>query len=113
MGEKMGDYISRRAAIKAIDDLPNCYNGYSDTYDKAYIIGVLEELPRVDVPDRKVGEWITEHDSWGGLFKTVRAHKCSICGNYLDFDGVNAGRGDANYCPNCGAKMSGDIKDGE
>lgn len=54
----MSDCISRRAAIQAIDDLPNCYNGYSDTYDKAYIIGVLEELPSVDVPDRKVGKWI-------------------------------------------------------
>ena len=31
--------------------------------------------------------------------------KCSNCGNYLDFGGVNAGRGAANYCPNCGAKM--------
>jgi len=31
--------------------------------------------------------------------------KCSNCGNYLDFGGVNAGRGSANYCPNCGAKM--------
>ena len=41
----MDDLISRRAAIKAVDELPNCYNGYSDTYDKAYIIGVLEELP--------------------------------------------------------------------
>lgn len=52
----MNNLISRQAAIKAIDDLPNCYNGYSDTYDKACIIGVLEELPRVDVHDRKVGE---------------------------------------------------------
>lgn len=31
--------------------------------------------------------------------------KCSHCGNYFDFRGVNAGRGAANYCPNCGAKM--------
>ena len=41
----MDDMISRQAAIKAVDDLPNCYNGYSDTYDKACIIGLLEELP--------------------------------------------------------------------
>ncbi len=39
------DLISRQAAIKAVYDLPNCYNGYSDTYDKAWIIGLLEELP--------------------------------------------------------------------
>lgn len=41
----MDDLISRQAAIKAVYDLPNCYNGYSDTYDKAWIIGLLGELP--------------------------------------------------------------------
>ena len=40
----MDDLISRQAAIKAIEDLQDCYNGFSDTYDKACIIGVLEEL---------------------------------------------------------------------
>jgi hypothetical protein len=43
----MDDTISRRAAIKAIDDLPNCYNGYSDTYDKAYNIGVMAAIAKV------------------------------------------------------------------
>lgn len=41
----MSDLISRQNAIKAIKDLPNCPNGYSDTYDKARIIGVIEDLP--------------------------------------------------------------------
>lgn len=41
----MKDLISRQAAIQEIKDLPDCQNGYSDTYDKAQIIGVLEELP--------------------------------------------------------------------
>lgn len=44
----MSDLISREAAIKVIDDLPNCPNGYSDTYDKSCIIGVLEEMLTVD-----------------------------------------------------------------
>lgn len=44
-GWKEGREALRQEAIKAVDDLPNCYNGFSDTYDKAYIIGVLEELP--------------------------------------------------------------------
>lgn len=32
-------------AIDVINDLPNCPNGYSNTYDKASIISVLEEVP--------------------------------------------------------------------
>ena len=85
----MRDLISRRAAIKAIDELPNCYNGYSDTYDKAYIIGVLEELPSVDVPDRKVGKWIYKPTEPLG-------YECSVCGK---------GCCRFNFCPNCGARM--------
>lgn len=54
-------------------------------------------------PDRKRGKWIKE--KCRGL-----VYKCSACGNYLDFSGVNAGRGNANFCPNCGAEM--EEKDG-
>lgn len=36
---------------------------------------------------------------------TGRVYQCSYCGNFLDFDGVNCGRGSANYCPNCGREM--------
>lgn len=36
--------ISRQAAIQEIKELPDCQNGYSDTYDKEQIIGILEEL---------------------------------------------------------------------
>ena len=42
-------YIKREDAIKAILDLPNCYNGFSDTYDKERIISTIEEVPSVDV----------------------------------------------------------------
>lgn len=51
----MSDLISRQAAIEEIKDLPNCPNGFSDTYDKAYIIAVLEELPTIEP---KHGKWI-------------------------------------------------------
>jgi len=49
------DLIKRSDAIRAIDELPNAYNGWSDAYDKAYIIGTLEEAPSADRPQ---GEWI-------------------------------------------------------
>lgn len=63
----MNDLISRRAAIKAIDDLPNCYNGYSDTYDKACIIGTLEEVPTIDaVPVVRCRECKNMYEDCGG-----------------------------------------------
>lgn len=96
----MNDLISRRAAIKAIDDLPNCYNGYSDTYDKAYIIGVLEELPTIDPV--KHGKWIDDK----GLYR------CSVCNNlWTTWWAVVVPEErmykEMKYCPNCGAKMDG------
>ena len=36
------ELIDRKKAIKAIMDLPNCPNGFSDMYDKARIIATLE-----------------------------------------------------------------------
>lgn len=117
----MSDYISRRAAIKAIDDLPNCYNGYSDTYDKAYIIGVLEEVPSVEpkkvvedycrprdlmvvaaenfrlFTEPKPGKW--EHHIGIG---NVALLKCGECGfTYPELLGMMLFK----FCPNCGAKM--------
>lgn len=49
-------------------------------------------------PEPKRGKWI-KTARWG------RVYYCDQCRNYLDFDGVNAGRGSTNFCPNCGAKM--------
>ena len=100
----MTDLISRQAAIKAIDDLPNCYNGYSDTYDKACIIGVLEELPRVDVSDRKVGEWVKDEDAYA-LYKCTACNDlCTVAGwaNCIPEEQMYKG---FKFCPNCGAKM--------
>ena len=58
-----------------------------------YMIGCAETI---DDDSTVPAHWI---DQGHKIFK------CSHCGNYLDFRGVNAGRGAANYCPNCGAKM--------
>ena len=50
---------------------------------------------------------VVKHGRWLSLqgWFNKGVVKCSECGNTLDMDGVNAGRGDANFCPNCGAKM--------
>ena len=44
----MSRYIDADALKKAVEDFPNCYNGWSDAYDKAFIIGAIEEAPTID-----------------------------------------------------------------
>jgi len=89
----MAEYIDRKEAIKAIESLPNCYNGFSDTYDKACIIGVLEELPAV--AERKHGKWLRTPTHWV---------YCSVCGR----EPPNETNETTPYCPWCGARMVDD-----
>ena len=58
---------------------------------------MVKSMPTIE--ELKTGKWIRVDSN---------TFKCSACGNFLNFHGVNAGRGDANYCPNCGAKMEVD-----
>ena len=94
----MSDLIYREDAIKAIEELPNAYNGWSDAYDKAYIIGTLEEVPSADRPQ---GEWIDMGDF----------EKCSVCkGTRLKEFQSYYGKVTwikTPYCPQCGARMKG------
>lgn len=79
------DLISRQAVLDAVNDCGIC-------------IQKILDIPSAE-PERKTGKWI-KVGHWG------RSYKCNQCGNYLDFDGVNTGRGDANFCPNCGTEMT-------
>lgn len=119
----MTDLISRQAAIDAIvgltvrdregvreraeQDPDEWIGGINDA------ITAVEELPTIDVPDRKVGKWMPYE------FGDYRWHKCSVCGKadkYIDtiIRGYALGTNDIqkndlesvrNYCPNCGAQM--------
>ena len=92
----MIELISRQAAIDAAQEwfdglIVGSFNGLKKK---------LEAVPSAQ-PERKTGHWI-KTARWG------RVYYCDQCRNYLDFDGVNAGRGSTNYCPNCGADMRGE-----
>lgn len=88
------DVIYRQDAIDAIMSEP------PDAHYPSWYADILWKLPSAE--PRKKGKWIKRSD---GLILKRRWGVCSVCGNTLDFAGVNAGRGDANYCPNCGADM--------
>ena len=91
----MSRLIDADKLVKAVEDLPNCYNGFSDTYDKACIIGVIDKQPTIS-PKR--GKWIKLY---------AGNYKCSVCGDWWGNDD-NEMAEDFNYCPNCGARMRED-----
>ena len=95
-----GEYISRDEALKAMQYCcGNCdnYNGaMCRACDNADEMDIIIDMPAADVQPVKRGEWVHDRGTqW----------KCSNCGNFLDFDGLNCGRGSAFFCPNCGADM--------
>jgi len=99
------DCISRVEAISAVKDLSEHYaNNQREFHPHIdFVVERLEELPSVTPqPTRPKGKWINA--KVGKLFPS-NDYKCSECNNILDFDGLNCGRGDANFCPNCGVDM--------
>jgi len=98
MSEKR--YIDKARLIKAIEDLPNCYNGFSDTFDKACIIGVIEELPTIDPV--KYGKWIDRRS-----IVAMNRYECSACKRTASVDEF-MGKPMYAYCPWCGARMEGE-----
>lgn len=97
------DAISRQAAKEAYCNTfchPGaiCPDGLCKEVNEAF-----DAVPSAE-PVRMKGKWIPIQR--GFFNKDVTQVKCGQCGNLLDLIGVNCGRGDANYCPNCGARMS-------
>lgn len=67
---------------KDILDLPNCYNGFSGTYDKACIIGVIDEQPTIEERE--------------GYVECPFCHSATNCEDNKD---------ELHYCFSCGARM--------
>lgn len=98
----MAEYINKKAAIKAIEDLHDCYNGFSDTYNKACIIGVIEEIASADVAPVRRGKWVKNEELSSNHVEPI--FLCSNCNNFEAWGFTEC----YPYCPNCGATMDGD-----
>lgn len=100
---------------KDVLDMPNCYNGFSDTYDKSAIIGIIDEQPIVGLDEiivahEQIGyekgsrdgyaEALTDkerHGHWGQYHIEGLKWICSECGSRFETP--------YEFCPHCGAKM--------
>lgn len=88
----MSDYISRQAAIDALDRIFDNVP-MELTTEILRLRRELRGLPSADVVPVAHSEWIY-HMSFG---------VCKKCGYEYEWKGTDA----KNYCPNCGVKMDG------
>jgi len=96
----------KMVAVSEIKNLPSAqpeptYEQVEEYCKKRCLHVVTADFFESTKPQR-LGHWIL----YDKRFPWRTWYKCSECGNYLDFSGVNGGRGETNYCPNCGAKMT-------
>lgn len=102
----MEEYISRQAAIDAIENT-DCELS-SDSWDELTdaIMSLPSEQPTADVVEVKHGRWI-EYNYPGA--------ECVYCSNckeeYYPDDLLLGGNDYPNFCPNCGADMRKETDD--
>ena len=106
------DFISRWRAQDAmteenlIRNLDQVENGDAKRYARA-AIRVLEQLEPADVRPVVRGHWIGKDEAekiFEENYSDYPYGNCSVCG-HCDWDCVEAEG--FNYCPNCGAEMTG------
>ena len=86
--------MSRYVDVEPLDVVGT--KGVSKDYadGMAYVLDLLDNLPIADVKPVKHGYWTKDLTNPYGI-----RYVCSVCGGAKQWK--------SNYCPNCGAKMSG------
>ena len=89
----MAEYVEREKVLSKAAPVAGCFSDMISVYDVAM-------LPAADVAPVRHGRWGTHSDRPDSLI-------CSVC-NY----GFDMWKHDPhNYCPNCGAKMDGELNE--
>lgn len=109
----MDEYISKEKAIKELREVyENEYptaSGDFDEYASHDVPNVLRNIPSADVHPVKHGEWD---------FQGYQLFKCTNCKEIFTQNQLEAMQNHINqeeftfpnFCPNCGARMGGDVE---
>lgn len=90
----MAEYIDREAALEEML-FAMCGTGY-----QSQAMGALRYVPAADVEPVRHGRWLLKHIGAGHMWECSCCHKRPCI--YITEDTA--------YCPNCGAKMDGEVE---
>ena len=95
----MTEYIEREAALEESVEL-YYWCGYEDRYGYFVPVDAIKCIHAADVVSVRHGRWETNSDRPDSLI-------CSVCKCGFDMWKHEP----HNYCPNCGAKMDGELNE--
>ena len=94
-------YIDADKLRKDVEDLHDCYNGFSDTYDKACIIGLIDEQPTADVaeiPKTGIGDLSDGYHTFNGLYEQRMILFAALVKAYKERSWKSYRHEDGEYC---------------
>ena len=95
----MSDYISREAAIEAVQDHYNA-DGFAGIKDGQTMLDRINAIPAADVREVKKSKWFDGRCTACGFKPALDYEYATVYDDYNDYRW--------NFCPNCGADMRGE-----
>ena len=95
------DCISRQAIKEILSEEWTKYMPMELDINLSFVLEKISELPSV-TPKLKIGKWINQYQIYGDIAIDMKV--CSECRYEFSYD-AETGISNANYCPNCGARM--------
>lgn len=111
----MAEYIDREALEVDLNHRLSflmAENGEYDSYTNGFdeCVDRVENFPDADVVPVKHGRWEEHCGIVRYKHTNIPVFMCSVCGDYF-CDIVSKHADFYHYCPNCGAKMDGDMNE--
>lgn len=95
------DLIRREDAIRAGREIPDLI--FDHYFGEGDVEALMNAIPAVDAEPVRHGRWIDNGDYVTTAYGSLDVNVCSNCNAEVTIDHYDS------YCPNCGAKMDGDV----
>lgn len=102
----MAEYIDKEKLLKYLEETNTSDEWIVNQYNADWIYSFIESQPTADVVEVRRGYWI---DKPTGRYCHIGSY-CSVCEEKSGIGGIESNRHKL-YCPNCGAKMEGTLKE--